>query len=331
MTDLHRHAGEGAHFKIMYEIAPNIEIQDFSGIEIEKKNITITDADVTDRIERLRFGLAEREPAAKAEDTHTIVKIEMRELDVAEGAEPGKSEQTEIYLADPEINLDLQKALLGAEVGATVVVELPHQKREPGTELMKEGIGRVEVTVVEAQRVVLPALDEALIKKISEDKFSTEEELRNEIRNGLEQSVAKKSEEDLEEQIVSKIMEMHPFEVPRTISNAILGQMIEEREQDNVRRGFPATYGIDDAAFREQYRPIADARAKWMLLREKLIESEGIEVTDEDLEKLAEEESAKYGVPKENLLKYYAKHESISNRLISDKLGARLRENVKIV
>jgi trigger factor len=331
MTDLHRHAGEGAHFKIQYEIAPVIEIKDFSGIEIEKKNITITDADVTDRIERLRFGLAEREPAAKVEDTHTIVKIEMRELDVAEGAEPGKSEQTEIYLADPEINLELQHALLGAEVGASVVVELPHQKREPGTELMKEGIGRVEVTIVEAQRVILPALDEALIKKISEDKFSTEEELRNEIRNGLEQSATKKSEEDLEEQIVSNIMELHPFEVPRAISNAILGQMIEEREQDNVRRGFPATYGIDDAAFREQYRPIADARAKWMLLREKLIKSEGIEVTDEDLEKLAEEESAKYGVAKENLLKYYAKHESISNRLISDKLGARLREKVKIV
>ena len=331
MTDLHRHAGEGAHFKIVYEIAPVIEIKDFSGIEIEKKNITITDADVTDRIERLRFGLAEREPATKVEDAHTIVKIEMRELDVADDKEPGKSDQTEIYLADPEINLELQKALLGVEVGASVVVELPHQKREPGTELMKEGKGRVEVTVLEAQRVVLPALDEALVKKISEDKFSTEEELRNEIKRGLEESAAKKTEEDLEEQIVSKIMDLHPFEVPRTISNAILGQMIEEREQDNVRRGFPANYGIDDPAFRERYQPIADARGKWVLLREKLIESEGIEATDEDLEKLAEEESAKYGVAKENLLKYYAKHDSIQNRIVSDKLGARLREKVKIV
>src|ERR1019366_1777067 len=96
MTDLHRHAGEGAHFRIMYEIAPIIEMKDFSGMEVEKKHLTITDTDVTDRIERLRFGLAEREPATKVEDAHTIVKIEMRELDVPEGTEPGKSEQTEI-------------------------------------------------------------------------------------------------------------------------------------------------------------------------------------------------------------------------------------------
>ncbi len=331
MTDLHRHAGEGAHFRIMYEISPTIEIKDFTGMEVEKKNITITDADVTDRIERLRFGLAEREPATKVENAETIVKIEMREMDVADGAQPGKSEQTEVYLADPEIIPELRNGLVGAEVGAQLILALPQRRREPGTDLMKEEVGRVEVTVLEAQRVVLPPLDEALIKKISEDKLSTEAELRSEIRSGLEKSAAKKSEEDLEELIVSKLMDMHPFEVPRTISNAILGQIIEEREQDNVRRGFPATYGVDEAQFREQYRPVADARAKWMLLREKLIESEGIEATDEDLEKLAEEESAKYGLTKENLLKYYHKHESISNRIISDKLGARLREKVKIL
>jgi trigger factor len=331
MTDLHRHAGEGAHFKIMYEVSPAIEIKDFSGMEVEKKTLTISDTDVTDRVERLRFGLAEREPAAKVEDAHTIVKLEMREMDVPEGAEPGKSEQTEVYLADPEIIPELRSGIVGEEVGAQLILALPQRKREPGTDLMKEEIGRVEVTVLEAQRVLLPPLDEALIKKISEDKLSTEEELRNEIRNGLEQSAAKKSEEDLEEQIVSKLMEMHPFEVPRTISNAILGQMIEEREQENVRRGFPATYGMDEVQFREQYQPVADARAKWMLLREKLIESEAIEATDEDLDKLAEEESAKYGLTKENLLKYYHKHDSISNRIISDKLGARLREKVKIV
>lgn len=334
MTDLHRHPGEGAHFKIMYEIRPDIQIQDFSGIEVQQKKLTIGDSDVTERINRLRFGLAEREPAAKVEDENTIVKIQMTELldedALDQGKEPGKSEQTEIYVGDPEIIPELKAAVIGQEVGAKVVVELPHQKREQGTEMMKEGRGRVEVEILEAQKVLLPALDETFIKKISEDKFSTEEELRVEIKKGLEESAEKRSQEQVEEEIVSKLMEMHPFEVPRTISNAILGQMIEEREQDNVRRGFPANYGIDDTKFREQYQPTADARAKWMLLRDKLIESENIEATDEDFEKLAEEESTKYGVAKENLLKYYHKHDSIANRIVSDKLAAMLRQKVKI-
>ncbi|HEY3876020.1 MAG TPA: trigger factor [Candidatus Kapabacteria bacterium] len=334
MTDLHRHPGSGAHFKIMYEIRPEITIQDYSGLEIPQKKLVVTEEDVTERVNRLRFGLSEREPATKVEDEQTIVKMQMNELldedAIDAGKEPGKSEQTEIYLADPEIVAELKQALIGQNVGAKVVVELPHQKREPGTDMMKEGRGRVEVEILEAQKVLLPPLDEQLIKKISEDKFSTEEELRAEIKRGLEESATKRMDERLEEDIVQKLMEMHPFEVPRTISNAILGQMLEEREQENVRRGFPANYGLDDAQFREQYQPIADARAKWMLLRDKLLESENIEATDEDYEKLAEEESTKYGVAKENLLKYYHKHDSIANRIVSDKLGARLREKVKI-
>lgn len=331
MTDLHRHPGEGAHFRIMYEIQPTIEIKDFSGVEIEKKKIEITDADVTDRIERMRFGLAEREPEAKVEDVHSIVKIRMTELDVPEGREAGRSDETEIYLADPEIIPELQQAILGKEVGQSAVVELPHRTKEPGTDLVKEEKGRVEVTIVEAQKVILPAIDEAFVKKVSEDKLSTEEELRNELRTGLEQSAAKAIEEDVEEKMVAKLLEMNSFEVPHAISNAILGQMLEEREQENVRRGFPANYGIEENEFRERNMPIAEARGKWVILRDKLIESEGIEVTDEDLEKLAEEESAKYGLPKENLLKYYNKHDTIRNRLTTEKLTARLREKFTIV
>ncbi len=331
MTDLHRHPGEGAHFRIMYEIQPQIEIKDFTGTEIEKKKIEITDADVTERIERMRFGLAEREPVAKVDDTHTIVKIQMAEMDVPEGREAGRSEETEIYLADPEIIPELQAAILGKEVGEKAMVELPHRTKEPGTDLVKEEKGRVEVTILEAQKVLLPAVDEAFIKKVSEDKFSTEEELRNELRTSLEQSAAQRTEEDLEERMVAKLIEMNPFEVPQTISNAILSQMLEEREQENVRRGFPAHYGVDEQAFRERNMPIAEARGKWVLLRDKLIESEGIEVTDEDLEKLAEEESAKYGLPKENLLKYYNKHDTIRNRLMTEKITARLKEKFKIV
>ncbi len=335
MTDLHRHPGEGAHFRIMYEIQPDIHIKDFTGVEIEKKKLEITDADVTDRIERLRFGMAEREQVSKVEDVHTIVKMQMTELATEDGfpagQEAGRSEQTEIYLADPEIIPELQQAILGMEVGQNSTVTLPHRKREPGTDLMKEEVGSVGITILEAQKVILPPIDAAFIKKVSEDKFTAEEELRNEIHTGLEQSAAKAIEEDLEEKMVAKLIDMNPFEVPHAITNAILGQMLEEREQENVRRGFPANYSIDENQFREQYQPIAEARGKWVMLRDKLITSEGIEVTDDDLEKLAEEESAKYGLPKENLLKYYNKHDTIRNRLTTEKLTARLREKFKIV
>ena len=330
MTDLHRHPGEGAHFRIAYEIQPTIEIKDFSGIEIKKPEYKISEDDVTERIERLRVGMAEREPVAKVEDEQTIVKIEMTEMDVEEGREPGTSEAAEIYLADPDIIPELQKALIGVEVGQSVVVELPKRRKKAGEETQTEEMGRVGVKILEAQKLLLPAIDEAFIKKVSEDKYTTEEEIRNEIRTSLERAAEKRTEESIEEQIVAKLLEMHEFEVPHTIVHAIIDQMLEEAQQQNVQRGFPANYNLDEHEFHHRNEEIAKARGKWVLLRDKLIEAENLEVTDEDLDKLAEEESAKYGLPKDNLLKYYHKHDSIKNRLLSDKLGTRLREKVKI-
>ena len=129
---------------------------------------------------------------------------------------------------------------------------------------------------------------------------------------------------------VGEILKKHEFEVPRTIVHAILDQMLEERRADNARHNYPANYGLDDKAFRERMWPIAEAQAKWVLLREELVKSENIEATEEDLSALAEKEAEMYGLPKDNLLKYYSKNESIKNRIISDKLAAHLRSKVKV-
>lgn len=329
MTDLHRHAGEGAHFHIMYEVAPVIELQDLSGVEIEKREFPLTDEDVSRAIERLRFRRAERVPVAKIDTEQTVAKLSFTMVNAPEG-QPRQTSEDEVYLAEHDILPELKNALIGKEVGETLTLDLPTQHRDTAG-MHDHKPEPAEITILGAERVELPELTEDLIKEMSGNKVSTADELREDVRNELIEARAKASNEELEEHIVAKLLELHQFEVPLTIVRAILDQMLEERQQVNVQRNFPPNYGIDEEEFRNQNRHIAEARGKWVLLRDKLITSEAIEATDEDLEKLAEEEAAKYGLPKENLLKYYHKHDTIKNRIVSDKLGKRLREMVKIV
>jgi trigger factor len=331
ITDIHRHAGEGAHFKVAYEIQPQIELQDFSDMEVEQTIVPITEEDVEERIERLRFGNSERSDADRIDDEHAIATISMTELEPAAGREPGTSEGVDVYLADPDILPEIKTALLGKAKGEAVELELPKRQRGKGDDMMEEERGRVKITVEDVKKVVLPPLDDEFAKKVSEGKYETVEDLRTGMKKELEEASTKRSGEELEERIVEKLLEKHDFEVPRTLVNAVLEQMMEERRQQNTRRGFPANYGIEDDDFRHQMWHMAESRGKWMLLREKLIEAEGLEATDEDLEKLAESESEKYGLSKENLLKYYHKYDSVKNQIVSDKLGTRLREKVKVI
>src|ERR1051325_3599144 len=79
MTDLHRHAGEGAHFKISYEVKPEFELQDYSGIEVEQPMATVNDKDVDERLHYLRFNFSTREDAEEINGLETIANITFQE------------------------------------------------------------------------------------------------------------------------------------------------------------------------------------------------------------------------------------------------------------
>jgi FKBP-type peptidyl-prolyl cis-trans isomerase (trigger factor) len=173
-------------------------------------------------------------------------------------------------------------------------------------------------------------LTEEFIAKISRDKVKTEEELRTDIKQELEAQAITASDEQFEENIVAELLKKHDIPVPKTIVRAILDQMIEEYKERNKQRGYPAEFGLDERAYRERMRPVAEARGKWVLLRDKLITSENLEASDTDLEDLAAKEAEKYGLSKENLLGYYKKNDGIKDRIVSDKLSALLRDRVKM-
>ena len=330
MTDLHRHAGEGAHVKIAYEIAPEFELTPFEGIEIEKPVYVITDEDVDARIRRIRFSQATQEPTDAVDDEETVVTLNMHEVNPEEGKEPNDSEGVQAYLADPDVLPEIKTALVGKKVGDKFEVQLPKNPSSAEASVQSE-YGTVELTLTEAKSVKLPTMDEEFIKKVSRDKSSTEDELKKDILDELEKGAIQRSDEEYEENIVKHLLSLHEIPVPRTITHAVLEQMIADYKERNRMRGYPEEFGLDEEAFRERMWPIAESRGKWSLLQEKLIDVHKLAPASEDFEELAKKQAEEYGLSKENLMKYYEKDERVKQKLEAEKLGKWLREQVKPV
>jgi trigger factor len=330
MTDLHRHAGEGAHVKIAYEIAPEFELTPFEGIEIEKPVYVITDEDVEARIRRIRFSQATQEPTDTVANEETVVTLNMHELQPEEGKEPSDSEGVQAYLADPDVLPEIRASLLGRKVGDKFEVQLPKNPSSAEASTKSE-YGAVELTLTEAKSVTLPTMDEEFIKKVSRDKCSTEEELRKDIRDELEKGAIQRADEEYEENIVKHLLSLHDIPVPRTITHAVLEQMISDYKERNRMRGYPEEFGLDEEAFRERMWPIAESRGKWSLLQEKLIDVNKLAPVPEDFEELATKQAEEYGLSKENLMKYYEKDERVKQKLEAEKLGKWLRDQVEPV
>jgi trigger factor len=325
MTDLHRHKGEGAHFRINYEVKPEITLAEYEGIEVERPILTVNEKDVDERIHYLRFNYATRSDTDHIADAETIASLTFREIEPDENGELPPPQSTDVYLHDPQVVEKIRDDLMGRHVGETVMMSLPKQMPDGTTQEMP-----VEITVGKLVKIELPETDEEFCKKVSRDQATTIEEVRALVRTELEVAAKKNSQEAFESNMVKALLDRHNFEVPRSITYSLIDAMIQEQRAQNKRNGYAEDYGINVDEWREKYWQQSELRGKWLLLRDKIIEAEEIDATDEDIENLAARDAEAYGVKKENLLQYYRKNAEITERVKSEKLVDRLKEKFAV-
>jgi trigger factor len=175
-----------------------------------------------------------------------------------------------------------------------------------------------QTIVKKIEKVTLPVLDDALVANVTKNKFSTVETLRTNIKEEMIAYWKEKNDRQVINSLTAEIIRRHDFQVPESLIRNVLDGLLEEVKNEYPDKRLPADF--NEEKFKEENRAYAIYQAKWALLREELIKAEKITVTDEDFEKLADEESAKIKIPKDRLMNYYKSSDQIKDRLIGDKL-----------
>jgi len=323
MTDMDFKRGEHFRFKIKYEVKPTVALKHYKGIAVERPVHPITDAEVEDELLQLRKVHSTMTPAEIAADDEHIVTADVQELDDAGIPLIGKkSAGVRFYLADtslvPEIKAVLRNIKVNEEAKARYSTR--HDDHDHPV--------HVAITAKKIEKVELPPYDEALVKKVTGDKVTSPEEFRTSIRTDLERYWGERTEAKVADDIASEIVRQHEFNVPDSLVEGILDSYVEELRGRTRDRQLPK--GFDEKKFREERRVYAVWQAKWMLLKERIAEAEKIEVTDADLEQVAQDEAARSGLTKEKLLPHVKTSEAIRDRLLTTKIAAFLKEHARI-
>ncbi|RMH70337.1 MAG: trigger factor, partial [Bacteroidetes bacterium] len=277
------------HARIRFGVRPTFELADLSGTEIYRLVREVTDEEVDQQIEELRRDRADLLPVDEPAGEDDLVVVDMQRL---EGGMPiigEKEENVSFFLNEERVFEELRQALKGKKAGDTVRVTLPDEDEEEGVlERPDKSTGaRVyEVTVKEVKRLDLPEVDEAFVREVSRDRLQTEEELREAIRKEMQDAWAKQSRELLESQIIEQLLALHPFPIPEAAIEFFLDAFVRDVMQRNDNQ---LPEGFDERAFRAANRGEAENQARWMLIRDKVVEQEGLAVTDADYDAFFEE------------------------------------------
>ncbi len=325
LVDIDFKRGEELKFKVKYEVKPEIEVKDYKNIEVEKPIFKVKEEDIEAEVTNLLKSQAEFEAAEKVEDKNYRVKVDLQRLDEKGTPIVGqRQEGMQIDLSEPNLNPEIWNAVEDKKVGDEFQFEFTDEHYH-GEEKHSEHF-KYSGEVKEIEKIVLPEVTEELLSKITRSNAKTLDEFKDQIRDNYESYYKSQAENIVTNSLLTKIVENNKVPSPPGYVEVILGNMLESEKENAKRYNQP---NFDENAVREQLKPRAEWNAKWQIVMDAIAAKENIEVEDSDLEKIAEEEAGKTGIPKEKLVKYY-KDSNRSGALLEEKVINFLKDNAKI-
>jgi trigger factor len=323
LVDVNFKRGESFQCRIQYDVRPKIDLGQYKDIGIDKIVHTVTEKEVEEEILRLQRVNSTMEDVNVVTDAEHVVTVTMQELDESGAPLIGKkSENVRFYLADEQLEPPFKDALKAAELNGTYRVDFEHQH---GDHTHKVN-ARMNVTKIE--KVVLPALDDAFVARITKDKVKTVAEFRRGIEVDLVTYWKERERRQVLNGVTEIILKNHEFQVPESLVNSVLEGLLEEMKNDYPNKQLPANF--DMKKFYEQNRSYAEAQSKWALLREEIIKKENLVAEENDLVALAEQEAGKIGIDKERLVAYYKTSDQVRDRIVGTKLLDFLLQSARV-
>ena len=315
-------------------VKPEAIVKDYKGIEVKKFNTKVSKKDIDNALEQARDKNARTVTVEdRALEMKDISTIDFEGFVDGVAFEGGKGENFEITIGSGQFIPGFEEQLVGMKIGEEreINVKFPdeyHAENLAGKDAM------FKVKLISIKSKVLPELDDEFAKDISE--FDTLEEYKKDVEKKLKEEKEKQAEADKEAQAIEKIVENTEVNIPDSMIEDQMEQMVEQFNANLSYQGLNLeTYckylGTTVEAFKETLKPQATKDVKLKLALEYIAKTENITATDEDINAKIDELAKEYGNENadslknnENIKKY------MSERVLQDKTLKVVLDNVVV-
>jgi len=317
------------------EIRPEIDDFDFSGLKLIRTNYAVSDEEIDAQLKMLQKNFARHEKIGKnrAAREGDFVLIDFEGFkDGQPFSETAKTENFNLKIGEGPILKDFDDQLAGMKPGDNKEFNVAFPDDYHNDKLAKLEIS-FQVTLNEIREEVLPPIDDALAKKAG--PYESLNDLKKVITENLDQGYAKRTEQELQEQIFSELISRTDFEVPDSMVDMELEGIVEEAVRSFSYRNITLEeMGLSRESIAEKYRDVAFKQVKRHLLLGKMIDQESLEASDEELEEGLNEMAANFKQPVAEIKKYYDENkdklEFFKHTLLEKKAITLIIENSKI-
>jgi trigger factor len=316
--------GQPFSFEARVEVKPKLDVKDYQGLPLKKTEVKVEDTQVNETLERMRQDMSRLEPVADRDvgQPGDFATIDYEATIDGQPFAGSKAEGINVEIAPGELVESNIAALEGVKVGDTKEIDytFPADYR---VEDVKGKTARFKLNLKGLKKKVVPELNDDFAKETNQAQSL--EELRTKLRSDLEKQQKQRAEGEEREGLINALLERNPFEVPRAMVDRAIDMMLEQQLRSFQRMGVdPRQLNLDFNRLREDLRETATREVKGSLLFEAVALKEGIQPTDEEVEKKIDELAAEANQAVSTVRKYFKNPEERRG------LSLRLREEKTI-
>lgn len=299
--------GQSFIFTATVAVKPEVELGEYKGIEVDKKELEATEEEINEELDKVRNQNARTvtvEDRAVENDDITVIDFEGFCDGVA--FQGGKGENQELVIGSGAFIPGFEEQLIGMKAGEEREINVKFPEEYHAADLAgKDAMFKVKVNEIKVKE--LPEADDEFAQDVSD--FDTLAEYKEDIKKKVEERKARNAKTEKENEIIDKIIENAKMEIPDAMIDTQVRQMADDfarriqQQGLSVEQYFQFTGLTADKMF-EQMRPNAVKHIQTRLVLEAVAEKENIPVSEEEIDKEIEKMAVSYQMEVDKLKEF---------------------------
>ena len=266
------------------DVYPEVTLGDYKGLKVEKVAATVTDEQVQAELDRMAQNVASTETVERAAEMGDTANIDFEGFDNGVPFDGGKGDNFDLKLGSGSFVPGFEEQVVGMSAGEEKDIDITFPEDYHAELAGKAVVFHVKVNKVTATNI--PAQDDEFAKDVSE--FNTLDELKADIRAKALERAQKQIDSAFEQACVDKAAENTTVDMPASLVEMELDNQMERFAYQLQMSGYSVEQyakmmGGDLSSMRNAFRPAAEKQAKVNVTLAKIVEAEGITVSDEDI------------------------------------------------
>ncbi|MBI2816218.1 MAG: trigger factor [Acidobacteria bacterium] len=268
-------------FKATLEVMPEFALKDYSEIELDSEDTSVSDQEVEDTLRRLQEQEASYDNVDESRPLQDgdFASIALQEISPGQ-ATPAKTHELLCEIGAERTVKEFTESLRGASLGDERQVSVSYPPDYSDSRLAGKTLN-YHVKVLGIKKKQLPELNDDFAKELGQ--FESIDVVRQHVREDLGKAKEREAEQKAKAQLREKLSELHDFPVPEALVEHQIERRMETFRRELAARGMGTN--VDWGRLRSAQRQDAVVDVKSGLILRKIADENSIEVEQEELDK----------------------------------------------